>query len=214
MAIALVVSVGGSAGTGWADPAADALARMTELSREAERTTEAIYSAEMDLDAKLAAQRLAEDVQRTQSEALSTARADLSKYQGVVNQVAAAAYMGGPSSGISAALTADSPQLLLDELSLNRLVATQMSTRVAAFRAASSRAESATRTAESSALVARTAAEQASTVRAELQSKQSRLRAQIADVEALYRALTPDQRAALADPGPPPPPPTPDPADG
>lgn len=207
MAIALVVSVGGSAGTGWADPAADALARMTELSREAERITEAIYSAELDLDAKLAAQREAEDRQRTESEALSTARADLSKYQDVVNQVAAAAYMGGPSTGISAALTADSPQLLLDELSLNRLMATQMSNRVAAFRAASSRAESATRTAESSALVARTAAEQASTVRAELQSKQSRLRAQIADVEALYRALTPGQRAALADPGPPPPPP-------
>ena len=209
MAIALVVSVGGSAGTGWADPAADALARMTELSREAERTTEAIYSAELDLDAKLAAQREAEDRQRTESEALSTARADLSKYQDVVNQVAAAAYMSGPSSGISAALTADSPQLLLDELSLNRLMATQMSNRVAAFRAASSRAESATRTAESSALVARTATEQASTVRAELQSKQSRLRTQIADVEALYRALTPGQRAALADPGPPPPPPPP-----
>ena len=209
MAIELVVSLGGSAGTGWADPAADALARMTELSREAERTTEAIYSAEMDLEAKLAAQRLAEDVQRAESEALSTAQADFSKYQDVVDQVAAAAYMRGPSSGISAALTADSPQLLLDELSLNRLMATQMSNRVVAFRAASSRAESATRAAESSALVARTAAEQASTVSAGLQSKQSRLRAQIADVEALYRALTPDQRAALADPGPPPPPPIP-----
>jgi cell wall-associated NlpC family hydrolase len=43
-------------------------------------------------------------------------------------------------------------------------------------------------------------------VRAELQAKQSRLQAQIAAVQAQYEALTPDQRTALADPGPPPPP--------
>ena len=215
-AIVLAVTLGNSAGTGRADPAADALARMTELSREAERTSEAIYSAELDLEAKLAAQRQAEDRQRAEIDAVTAAQADLRKYQDIVNQVAAASYMGGSTSGISAVLTAESPQRLLDELAFNRLMATQMSDRVAAYRAASTRAESAARAAETSALAARTATEQASAVRAGLQAEQSRLRTQIADVEALYRALTPDQRAALADPGPvpaqPPPPPAGDPA--
>ncbi|KUI37538.1 peptidoglycan hydrolase RipC [Mycobacterium sp. GA-2829] len=214
MAIVLILTFGVSLGIGRADPAADALARMTELSREAERTSEAIYSAELDLEAKLAAQRQAEGRQRAESDALTAARADLRAYQDIVDQVAAASYMGGPTSGISAALAADSPQRLLDELSFNRLMAAQMSDRIAAYRAASTRAESAARAAESSALDARTAAEQASAVRAGLQAEQSRLRTQIADVEAQYRSLTTDQRAALADPGPVPLPPPPPPAGG
>ena len=210
VAIVLALTLGDSAGVGWADPAADALARLTELSREAERTTEAVYSAELDLAAKLAAQRRAEDRERAELEAMTAARADLGGYQTAVNQVAAAAYMGGSTSTISAALTAESPQRLLDELSASKVMATQMSDRIKAFRAASTRADDTARAAQSSALAARTAAEQASAVRASLQSKQSRLRAQIAEVEALYRALTPDQRAALANPGPvPPTPPAP-----
>lgn len=210
VAVVLALTLGDSAGIGRADPASDALARLTELSREAEQTTEAVYSAELDLEAKLAAQRTAEDRQRSELEAMTVARANLAEYQTAVNQVAAASYMGGSTSTISAALNAESPQRLLDDLSASKVMAAQMSDRIKAFRAASARADDAARAAQSSALAARTAAEQASAVRAGLQSKQSRLRTQIAEVEALYRALTPDQRAALADPGPvPPAPPAP-----
>ncbi|MGB3354385.1 MAG: peptidoglycan hydrolase RipC [Mycobacterium sp.] len=205
VAVVLALTLGDSAGVGRADPAADALARLTVLSREAERTTEAVYSAELDLEAKLTAQRAAEDRQRSELEAMTVARDNLAEYQTAVNQVAAASYMGGSTSTISAALTAESPQRLLDDLSASKVMAAQMSNRIKAFRAASARADDAARAAQSSALAARTAAEQASAVRASLQSKQSRLRTQIAEVEALYRALTPDQRAALADPGPVPP---------
>ena len=210
VAVVLALTLGDSAGIGRADPASDALARLTELSREAEQTTEAVYSAELDLEAKLAAQRTAEDRQRSELEAMTVARANLAEYQTAVNQVAAASYMGGSTSTISAALNAESPQRLLDDLSASKVMAAQMSDRIKAFRAASARADDAACAAQSSALAARTAAEQASAVRAGLQSKQSRLRTQIAEVEALYRALTPDQRAALADPGPvPPAPPAP-----
>lgn len=52
---------------------------MTALSREAERTSEAISSAELDLEAKLAAQRQAEDRQRAEFETLTAAQADLRK---------------------------------------------------------------------------------------------------------------------------------------
>ena len=140
VAIVLALTLGDSAGTGWADPAADALARVTELSREAERTTEAVYSAELDLQAKFAAQRRAEDRQRAELEAMTAARADLGEYQAAVNQVAAASYMGGSTSTISAALTAESPQRLLDELSSSRVMASpgisvsQVHTRISAWR--------------------------------------------------------------------------------
>ena len=42
-----------------ADPAGDALAKLNELSRQAEQTTEAMHSAQLDLNQKLAAQRAA-----------------------------------------------------------------------------------------------------------------------------------------------------------
>lgn len=205
VAIVVALTLVGSSGTGRADPASDALARMTELSREAERTAEAIYSAELDLENKLTVQRAAEDRRRVEADASAVARADLSRFQEAVDGLAAAAYMGGPADGISAALTAQSPQRLLDELSLRQVMTTQISDRMTAFRAALSRADTAARAADASAVDARTAAQQAAAVRAELQAKQSRLRAQITDVEALYRSLTPDQRAILADPGPVPP---------
>lgn len=207
--IAVATVVGDAPGVGWADPASDALARVTELSREAERISEAVYSADLDLQTKMDAQRLAEDRSRAESAVSNGAQADLARYQTAVNQVAAAAYMGGSTGGISAALTAQSPQLLIDELAINQMMAAQMTARVAAFRAASARAEAAALAAQSSAVVARTAAEQAAAVGAHLQAKQSQLRLQISAVEAQYRALTPDQRTALADPGPVPPAPAP-----
>jgi hypothetical protein len=43
-----------------ADPAADAVAKLTELSRQAEQTTEAMHTAQLDLNKKLAAQQAAE----------------------------------------------------------------------------------------------------------------------------------------------------------
>ncbi len=43
-------------------------------------------------------------------------------------------------------------------------------------------------------------------MRTDLEAKQRRMAEQIAAVQARYDALTPDQRAILADPGPAPPP--------
>jgi cell wall-associated NlpC family hydrolase len=86
------------------------------------------------------------------------------------------------------------------------MVSAQMAADMAGFKAASQRASVASRASVDSAAQARLAADQAANVRADLQAKQSRLRAQIAAVRAQYATLTPEQRTALADPGPPPPP--------
>ncbi|ORB62794.1 endopeptidase [Mycolicibacterium tusciae] len=189
-----------------ADPAADALARLNELSRTAEQTTEAMHSAQIDLDAKLAARQAAEQRQTADEAALELAKAELTGYQGAVDKVAVTMYVGGRPDGVSAMLTAESPQQLIDQLALEQAMATEMTERMRAFRKANERAVLAAQASAASAEAARAAAEQAAAVRAQLQSKQSDLQRQIVAVKAQYDALTPDQRTALADPGPPPPP--------
>ena len=194
------------AGDAGADPAADALARMNELSRQAEQTSDAMYSAQLDLDAKLTAQQAADRKHGADQAAVDAANFELSKYQAAVDKVAAATYMGGRTDGITGVLTAGSPQQLIDQLTVQRIVSTQMTEALTAFRSAGRTAAAASKRSADSAQQARAVAEQAAALRADLQAKQSELQRKIAAAMAQYEALTPGQRAALADPGPPPPP--------
>ena len=57
-----------------ADPADDALAKLNELSRQAEQTTEAMHSAQLDLNNKLAAQEAAESVKTTAQEGVESVK--------------------------------------------------------------------------------------------------------------------------------------------
>lgn len=189
-----------------ADPASDALARVTELSRQAERTSEALYAAQIDLEAKAAAQVAAEERSAADQAATGAASADVRRYQAAVDRVAVAEYTGARSDGLTAALIAGSPQQLIDRLAVQRVMAAQMSRAMADFRTASDRAAVAERISANSAAEARSASDAAAQVRAELSEKQNQLIGEIAVVEAQYAALTAEQRAALADPGPPPPP--------
>jgi cell wall-associated NlpC family hydrolase len=195
------------AGNVQADPADDALAKLNELSREAEQSTEAMHSAQLDLDAKVAAQQTADTQHGADMAAADAAQAQLATFQQAVDKVAAAQYMGGRTDGLDAMLTADSPQRLIDQLAVQRVMATEMSVQMKNFRTVS---EQALRTREASAKSAgdaKTAAEQSAAVRAELQAKQSKLQVQIAVVKSQYTALTPAQREALAAIPPVPPPP-------
>ncbi|GAA4297866.1 peptidoglycan hydrolase RipC [Mycobacterium paraffinicum] len=185
-----------------ADPAEDALAKLNELSRQAEQTTEAMHSAQLDLNNKLVAQRAADKKHDDAQAAVDAAKARLASFQGAVNKLAAATYMGGRVDGMTAMLTAGSPQGLIDKLAMQRLMATQMADQMTSFRAAGEQAAKAEREAAKSAADAKSAAEQAAAVRASLQSKQSQLQVQIAVVKSQYVSLSPEQRTALADPGP------------
>ncbi|MFY2858415.1 peptidoglycan hydrolase RipC [Mycobacterium sp. THU-M104] len=185
-----------------ADPAQDALAKLTELSRRAERTTEAMHSAQLDLNDKVAAERAAEQKHAGDQVAVDAAKARLAGFHKAVDKLAAATYMGGRVDGMEAMLTAGSPQGLIDKLSMQRLMATQMTNQMASYRFAGEQAAKAEQESAKSAAAAKSAAEQAAAVRAGLQSKQSQLQVQIAVVKSQYLALTADQRTALADPGP------------
>ena len=186
------------AGNVQADPADDALAKLNELSRQAERTTEAMHSAQLDLNNKLASQQEAEAKQAADQAAVDTAKSQLAIFQGAVDKFAAAQYMGGRTSGMDAMLTADSPQRLIDQLSVQRVMASEMSAQMNSYRTVNDQAAKAQEASAKSAAEAKTAAEQAAAVRADLQSKQSQLQVQMAVVKSQFEALTPGQREALA----------------
>jgi cell wall-associated NlpC family hydrolase len=184
-----------------ADPADDAMAKLSELSRQAEQTTEAMHSAQLDLNDKVAAQQAADKKHSDDQAAVDASKARLANFQKAVNKLAAATYMGGRVDGMEAMLTAASPQGLIDKLAVQRLMATQMRTQMAEFRVAGEQAAKAEHESAKSAADAKSAAEQAAAVRASLQSKQSQLQVQIAVVKSQYLSLSPGQRTALADPG-------------
>lgn len=208
------------AGPGHADPADDALAKLNELSRQAEQTTEAMHSAQLDLNKKLEIEQAAEAKHASDVAAVDAAKAQLADFQRKVDTLAAAQYMGGRPSGFQAMLTASSPQGLIDQLAIQRVMAHEMSAQMNRFLEVGKQTQAAEQASAASASEAKTAAEQAAAVRADLQSKQSQLQVQIAIVKSRYDALTPPQREALAamPPAPPapaapvPPPPGQDPA--
>lgn len=184
-----------------ADPADDALAKLSELSRQAEQTTEAMHTAQLNLDEKLAAQQAADRTHADDEAALGAAKDQLSTYRSGVNRFAAATYMGGRVGGLDAILTAESPQQLIDKLAVQRVVAKDLSVQMDSYRIASDQADQAEQASAKSAEEARTSAEQAAAVRAELQARQSRLQLQISVVKSQYYALSPAQRTAMAAPG-------------
>ncbi|MGB2922306.1 MAG: endopeptidase, partial [Mycobacterium sp.] len=192
-------------GQAQADPADDALAKLTELSRQAEQTTEAMHSAQLDLDNKLQVQQAAEAKHASDVAAVESAREQLATFQNSVDTLAAAQYMGGRTSGFDAMLTASSPQGLIEQLSVQRVMAHEMQAQMARYRELGWQTQLAEQASAASAAEAKTAAEQAAAVRADLQSKQSQLQVQIAVVKAQYESLTPVQRETLAAMPPPPP---------
>ena len=201
----LIVSLSVLAGQGQADPADDALAKLNELSRQAEQTTEAMHSAQLDLNSKLEIQQTAEAEHASDIAAVEAARAQLDRFQQSVDTLAAAQYMGGRTSGFDAMLTASSPQGLIDQLAVQRVMAHEMQTQMTGYRELGRQTQLAEQASAASAAEAKTAAEQAAAVRADLQSKQSQLQVQIAVVKSQYEALTPVQREVLAAMPPPPP---------
>jgi len=189
-----------------ADPAADALSALNELSRQAVQSRGAVTAAQLDLDARLAAQTTAEDRHRADLVPLEAANSQLQTHQAAVDRMAAMMYMSGRTGWFAAVLTADSPQQLIDQIWAERAVGAEMANQMKAFQSAHERAASAAQASEMSATDARAAAERSAAVRADLQAKWSELQRQIAAAEAQYAALTPNQRAVFDAPGTPPPP--------
>jgi len=190
-----------------ADPAADALSRLNELSIQAVQSRDAVTAAQIDLDAKLAAQITAEARHRVDLMALEASNSQLQTHQAAVDRVAAMTYVSGRTGWFAAVLTADSPQQLIDEIWGQRTLGTKMANQMKDFQTARERAAGAAQASQDSATDAGVAAEQSAAVRTDLHAKWSELQRQIAAAEAQYAALTPQQRTVFDNPSPPPPPP-------
>lgn len=189
-----------------ADPADDALSRLNELSVQAVQTRDAVSAAQSDLEAKLAVQATAEARHRVDLIALEASNSRLRTYQAAVDRAAAMTYVSGRTGWFTAALTADSPQQLIDDIWVQRTLGTKMADQMKAFQAARERTARAAQTSRDSATEAVAAAERSAAVGADLEAKWSELRQQLATAEAQYAALTPQQRTVIDNPGTPPPP--------
>jgi len=70
-----------------ADPAEDAMAKLNELSRQAEQTSEAMYSAQLDLNQKLAVQQAADKKHTDDQAAVQATQDRLGTFQTAVNKL-------------------------------------------------------------------------------------------------------------------------------
>ena len=188
-----------------ADPAQDAVAQLSELSRQAEQLTESMHAAQLDLDMKVRDQNEAQAAHGNDIAALDAANQRLASFQGAVNTLAASVYMGGRTDGMNAILTASSPQGLIDKMAVQKVMGTEMAAQISGFRRLTEEAIAIEAASAKSALDAKIAADEAAAVRADLQRRQSQLQVKIAAVKSQYQTLAPAQRAVLAAPGTPPP---------
>ena len=191
---ALSVALGAAA---YADPGQDGVAKLNELTRQAEQMIQTVQSAQLDLDKKVQLQGEAEKRHADDLAALDAAKAAVAPRQEAVDRLAAAFYMGGRADGANALLTASSPQSFIDRLDVQRVMATQMSEQLLSFRRAAQEAQTVEAASAQSAADAKAAAEAAAALRADLQKKESALQTQVAQVKLQYGMLPPAQQALL-----------------
>ena len=117
-AVVVSASWGGAA---HADPGQDGVAKLNDLTKQAEQMIQTVQSAQLDLDRKLQLQSDADKRHADDLAALEAAKAQVAPRQEAVDKLAAAFYMGGRADGASALLTAASPQSFICAPSANPL---------------------------------------------------------------------------------------------
>lgn len=187
-------------GAAHADPAEDGMAKLKELTKQAEQMVESVQAADSDLDRKLMLQSEAESQHAQDMAALDGARAQVAVYQGDVDKLAAAVYMGGRTDGTNAFLTAASPQSFIDKLTVQRAMANQMSMQMQLLQQTQRQAETISAASAESAANAKAAADAAFAIKTDLERKQVELQKQVALVKATYYTL-PSAQQALLGPG-------------
>jgi hypothetical protein len=187
-----------SGGTAYAEPSHDSVASLDDLARQSDELANTINAAQQNLDRKLQLVVEADNKQANDLAALDAAKAQLATYQGAVNNLAAAVYMGGRTDVQSAILTAASPTNLIDKLSIQRVMAIEMSEQMKSHRRVDQEAQIAATASAVSAAQAKAAADEAAGLRADLRRKQSELQTQINQAKARYVLLPPAEQRAQA----------------
>ena len=185
-------------GAAYADPAQDTVAKLNELSRQAEELTNTMQSARTDLDRKLQVLGGADKRHGDDLAALEAAKAELAVHQRSVDALAAAVYMGGTNDSPRALLAAESPKNFIDKLVIQRMMAAKATDEIQSVRRVTDEAQDLEAASAKSAADAKAAVDAAVALRNDIQHKQSELRTQVAAFNADYAMLPQSQRAVLA----------------
>jgi hypothetical protein len=196
--LAGVTFLGLAGGTANAEPSHDSAASLDDLARQSDELANTINAAQQDLDRKLQLVAEADNKQANDLAALDAAKAQLATYQGAVNNLAAAVYMGGRTDVQTAILTAASPTNLIDKLSIQQVMAIEMAEQMKSHRRVDQEAQIAATASAVSATQARMAAKEAADMRADLRRKQAELQTQINQAKARYVLLPPAEQRAQA----------------
>ncbi|APE38147.1 protein p60 precursor [Nocardia mangyaensis] len=187
-----------------ADPAAlpttatDAIARMVDLSRQSEQLNQQSLTARADLDAKLALQREADDKLAASTAVADAARAEVRRFQPMIDRTAVAAYTGVRTNSMFAVLSSGSPQQLLDKMSTLDVLSQQTADTVRQFKQAADAATAAESVTRAAADAARAATAAADAVRADVDRKLQDLGVATTQVVEAWGALSARDKSTLA----------------
>lgn len=187
-----------------ADPAAlpttatEAIARMVDLSRQSEQLNQQSLTAQADLDAKLALQREADDKLAASTAVADAARAEVRRFQPMIDRTAVAAYTGVRTNSMFAVLSSGSPQQLLDKMSTLDVLSQQTADTVRQFKQAADAATAAESVTRAAADAARAATAAADAVRTEVDRKVQDLGVATTQVVEAWGALSARDKSTLA----------------
>lgn len=174
------------------------LAQFQDLSRQAEVTSEGVNQAQVDYDAKLAAQQAAEQAAVAAQAEVTRLSGEQAVLQVTVDKLVRANYQGARTNSLFAMLVSESPDQLLDQMSALKIVNDDTVAQVASFRQVKAAADSAAAAATTASDAATAAATEANTTLADLQQQLGELQSKADEVRALYASLTAPQLAVIA----------------
>ncbi|MFC7428055.1 NlpC/P60 family protein [Nocardia tengchongensis] len=199
-----MVGTYGGYGLAAADPvaapanASEAVQRMIDLSRQSEQMNQQALNAQADLDAKAATAATADERAADAAATLDAAKAEIRRYQPVIERAATSALLGSRSNRLTSLLVSNSPQQLLDQMSIVDLVGARTNEQLGQYQKATDAAAAAEAGARAAADAARAASVAADKVRSDLEAKRAALQGSMAQVIAAWGQLSAGDKSALA----------------
>ncbi|MVU82180.1 protein p60 precursor [Nocardia sp. ET3-3] len=187
-----------------ADPASapttagEAVQRLIDLSRQSEQLNQQALNAQADLDTKVAASDAAEKRAADAAATLDAAKAEIRQYQPVIDRAASSALLGSRTNRLTSLLVSNSPQQLLDQMSIVDFVGARTNDQLSQFQKATDAASAAETVARTAADAAKAASAAADSVRSDLESKRAALQGSMAGVIAAWGQLSAGDKSALA----------------
>lgn len=185
-----------------ADPATpgDAVAQLIDLSRKVEQNNQQFLAGQEKVDELVRAQQDADAHRDAAQAVVDEAAGRVAEFHGTASAVMAASYKGIQNNRLSALMTSDSPQQLLDQMSAYDRINSDTKGRLTAFTDAVADATAARERASEAIAEAGRATAAAEGAQGELARERDVLTEQINHVRDMYADMTGADRAALAGP--------------